>query len=285
MPLPGGRGPGQPVEFAVARATDVATLVELQPTEGSVIVAGIVAALTLFLAPAEATLAVAGNAPSITQTIVPSSAAIVVSGNTPAFTFTFAPTEAPVVVAGEIPSVLQALLLAPSEAIVTVDGQIPAFTFEYLPSAAAVVVSGWTPSLEWTIAPSEATVTVDGLTPSVSLIVPDAGTQAPGFDSPFVANLRVRKRLLDERLRKEAEQAVQDAAKAEQALSEAIWQDVDIKPVLDARRIAQEAYLDAYRAEQAVLFEAEEVLRRFHEEVAAYRLEIRRRAALLLLLS
>lgn len=280
MPLPGGRGPGQPVEFAVARATDVATLVELQPTEGSVIVAGIVAALTLFLAPAEATLAVAGNTPSITQTLAPSSAAVVVSGNTPDFTFTFAPTEALVVVVGGIPTVLQALLLAPSEAIVTVDGQTPAFTFEYLPSTAAVVVSGWTPSLEWTIAPSEATVTVDGLTPSISLIVPDAGTQAAGF----ISYLRARKKHLELEQHK-ADQAVQDAARAEQALSEAIGQDVDIKPVLDARRIAQEAYLDAYRAEQAVLFEAEEVLRRFHEEVAAYRLEIRRRAALLLLLS
>lgn len=111
-------------------------------------------------------------------------------------------------------------------------------------------------------------------------VVPPDAQNTPGRDIPFVANLR--KRLLDERLRKEAEQAVQDAARAEQALSEAIGQDVDIKPVLDVRRIAQEAYLEAYRAEH---FSAEAVLRRFQTEVAAYRLEIRRRAALLLLLS
>lgn len=86
--------------------------------------------------------------------------------------------------------------------------------------------------------------------------------------------------------RKEAEQAIEEAARADEAIAAAIGQDRDIKPVLDARMVAEEAYLEVYREQMlARQLEAEDLRRQFEAEVAAFRLVIRRRAALLLLLA
>lgn len=86
--------------------------------------------------------------------------------------------------------------------------------------------------------------------------------------------------------RREAEREIEQAARADEEIAAAIGQDRDIGPVLDIRRIAEEAYLEIYREEMlARQLEAEELRRQFLAEVAAHRLNIRRRAALLLLLS
>jgi hypothetical protein len=103
---------------------------------------------------------------------------------------------------------------------------------------------------------------------------------------PFYAYYRARRlHELSEEEARATEKAVLEAAEAEAAIAAAIDKDRDIAAAIEARRLAEEAYLAAHQAALMEQYLETAILQRFREEVAYRRLEIKRRAALLLLLS
>lgn len=79
----------------------------------------------------------------------------------------------------------------------------------------------------------------------------------------------------------DVDDAVKTAAEATTRIEAAVGLDRDITEDLAAQKAAEEAYLAAYR--ETLL--AEEIINQFRMEVEIYRFEMRRRAALLLLLN
>lgn len=159
--FPGAKAPDKPTKFVLPNRLFALPVNEIQPTEGVITVAGIVAALILTLAPSPGSIAVAGNAPSITQSLAPAAAQVIVGGQVPALSALVLPTEAQVIVSGQAPSIAQALILSPAEAQVIVSGQVPSFAFQLLPSDGSVVVSGYVPTVSQ-IAPSTAAESTPG---------------------------------------------------------------------------------------------------------------------------
>jgi hypothetical protein len=116
---------------------------------------------------------------------------------------------------------------------------------------------------------------VDGISPAVQ----------QGGVTEFVSYWRGRRRELERLETERAEQAVKEAAEAEIQVAEAVDKDRDITQALQARRRAEADYMAAYRAALMEQYLEAAIIQRFREEVAALRFEMKRRAALLLLLA
>lgn len=112
----------------------------------------------------------------------------------------------------------------------------------------------------------------------------------PSADDVQASNWRIRKdrRFSVENWREWIEEeapevvaAVQAVVVAEKKIAAAVNTDRDITAELEAARLAREAYREAYK--QA--FQEAELAERLREDIARYKFEINRRAALLLLLA
>lgn len=145
--FPGAKAADKPTKFVLPNRRFSDPAIILAPAEGSIVVAGVTAALTLILAPLVGALIVSGNAPSLTQTLAPSEAQIVVAGQVPAILEAFSPSSGAVVVAGETPSITQALVLEPTEGQIIVSGEIPDLSFSLTPSDGTVLIAGYQPDI------------------------------------------------------------------------------------------------------------------------------------------
>lgn len=252
--------------------TAAAVTNELQPTEGSIVVAGIVAALTLILAPSEGLIAVSGNTPSITRALAPSVGAIVVGGNAPAFTFARAPSEGLTVVSGQAPAVFQALLLAPTEGLIGVAGQVPALSFALAAGVGSVTVGGGTPTLQASLAPAEGNAVVLGYAPAVDVIqTPSPNASSGGyFEYGGGAAPRAKEDLQADRVRfgisLEAQGVISSVAAHQTVRLELDAQKrfEELERELEAKDIAWRAeYLTALNAERERMITAE-IAERLH---------------------
>lgn len=81
-----------------------------------------------------------------------------------------------------------------------------------------------------------------------------------------------------------ADDAVRAGVAAQEAVAIGLQNDLDIAESLEMQRMAEAAYVELYRESYRQEYRAE-ILKQYREEVATYRFEMKRRAALLLLLS
>jgi hypothetical protein len=122
---------------------------------------------------------------------------------------------------------------------------------------------------------------------NASVVASSAVDSQQGGLTPFVSYWRGQRlaRELREEESQKAEQAVREAAESESLIAEAVNKDRDITSALEARRLAEEKYREAYRSALLENYLEAAIIERFREDVADLRLDMKRRAALLLLLA